>query len=39
MDKRIPLFQCGYWLLDRWGAREGKVWVALGAVEVAAIVL
>jgi len=20
MDKRIPLFQCGHWLLDRWGA-------------------
>ena len=25
MDKRIPLFQCGYWLLDRWGAQEGDL--------------
>ena len=25
MDKRIPLFQCGYRLLDRWGAQEGDL--------------
>ena len=25
MGKRVSLFQCGYWLLDRWGAQEVDV--------------